>query len=460
MTTSIDRQPITLILCFLLLTAGAVTETLATDESVRGVLESYVAMSDDSFRWERRHMGKILASDYMELKLVSQTWRDVPWKHQLFVLKPSTVEQETKHALLFVAGGRWKAEMDEEGFHQQLPNEAVLFATIAEQLRTPIAVLLHVPYQPLFDGKVEDEIIAYTFDRFIQTGDVGWPLLLPMVKATVQAMNVVQHVCKENWQFDIEHFTVTGASKRGWTTWLTGAVDRRVSAIAPIVIDVVNMGPQMQHQADAWGALSEQIDDYTRRGLPEKLSTPRGRQLLSIVDPYSYRQQLQQPKLLIIGTNDPYWPLDALNLYWHGLNGAKHILYVPNNDHSIRDFSRLSSTLSEFHRRAADGRALPEISWAFTLTGGMLELVVHPNEEVSEVRMWTAASNTRDFRAAHWSFEQANRQGGRFSGKLTLPGKGYAAVFAESVYTGTDAPFFLSTNVRIVDKVGWVSERK
>ncbi len=31
-------------------------------------------------------------------------------------------------------------------------------------------------------------------------------------------------------------FIVAGASKRGWTTWTTGAVDKRVIAIVPIVM--------------------------------------------------------------------------------------------------------------------------------------------------------------------------------------------------------------------------------
>ena len=35
----------------------------------------------------------------------------------------------------------------------------------------PVAILLHVPQQPIFDGKREDEIIAYTFREFLKTGD-------------------------------------------------------------------------------------------------------------------------------------------------------------------------------------------------------------------------------------------------------------------------------------------------
>ena len=73
---------------------------------------------------------------------------------------------------------------------------------------------------------------------------------------------------------------------------------------------VLNMAPHSKLQREAFGGQpSEQIDDY--RGLDEFIATPRGADLRKIVDPWEYRQRLTQPKLLIFGTNDRYWPLDA-----------------------------------------------------------------------------------------------------------------------------------------------------
>ena len=42
-----------------------------------------------------------------------------------------------------------------------------------------------------------------------------------------------------------------------------------------------------------------------------------------MVDPFTYRDRLTKPKLLINGTNDRYWTLDALDLYWNDLQGAE-----------------------------------------------------------------------------------------------------------------------------------------
>src|SRR5258705_10676333 len=87
-------------------------------------------------------------------------------------------------------------------------------------------------------------------------------------------------------------FVVAGASKRGWTTWLTAAVDERVVAIAPMVIDTLNMRAQKIHARRVWGRDSEEIDDYTRLGLTEKFDTEDGRRLWMMIDPYAYLDPL------------------------------------------------------------------------------------------------------------------------------------------------------------------------
>ena len=334
-------------------------------------LASYVHAPDKSLEWHEVDSGTVGNVEYVEYLLTSQTWRGIDWKHQLFVLRPANMARDERHALLFVHGGRWKPEYEGERGRTQLPSEALLFARLAESIQAPVGVLRQVPFAPMFD-RTEDALIAYTFDQYLKTGEKDWPLLLPMVKSTVRAMDAMQGIVRERWGASIDSFTVSGASKRGWTAWLTAAVDKRVMAVAPMVIDVLNMRAQMEHQKETWGEVSEEIRDYAALDLPTRLKTERGQELLAMVDPFSYRQRLTRPKMILLSTNDRYWPLDALNLYWSELPSPKQVLYVPNQGHGLRDAERVVGSVSAVHRYAAAGKPMPETTWSVcVLTRGV-----------------------------------------------------------------------------------------
>ncbi|HVX14903.1 MAG TPA: PhoPQ-activated protein PqaA family protein [Pirellulales bacterium] len=417
--------------------------------AVDGALAAYVETEDPSFAWTVRRRGEMPAGEWCELTLTSQKWRDTLWKHQLFLIKPKEVRDGSR-ALLIIGGGNWKPELEQpptEG--EELPGQASLYAKVAENAGTPVAVLLQVPHQPI-EGKREDALISHTFTQFVKTDDATWPLLVPMVKSAVAGMDAVEQFAKKEWSLDIGQFTVTGASKRGWTTWLTAAVDRRVTALAPAVIDTLNMPKQMPHQIASWGKPSEQIHDYTERGLHMLLATPRGKRLVNIVDPYSYRHLIVQPKLIVLGTNDRYWPLDALNLYWSDLPGKKYVLYVPNQGHGLGDFERTLGTLTAFHRQAAGELQLADLDWQFADEPGQIRLRVTSGAVPERVVAWQAEAPTRDFREARWSSQpmQAKADGHEFG--MPTPEKGFRAMFGEAVFNTDRGPYFLSTNVRIV----------
>jgi PhoPQ-activated pathogenicity-related protein len=414
-----------------------------------GPLADYVAKEDKSYQWTKRREGKLGDGDYVELTLTSQTWKDIVWKHQLFIYKPAKLAN-AKQALLWIDGGRWNDDLAKPATDDDPGSKARIVAAVGDQLQSPVAVLLHVPQQPIFDGLVEDEIISLTFGRFLITGDTEWPLLLPMVKSAVRGMDAVQEFTRQEWQLNIENFTVTGASKRGWTTWLTSAIDPRVTALAPMVIDMLNMVPQMKHQVESFGTFSEQLADYTAKGLQNFLETEGGKKLALIVDPYSYRELINQPKLIILATNDRYWPLDALNLYWNDLAGEKYILYVPNNGHGIRDLVRLVGGLNALHEHASNGRKLPKLDWNFAEKDGKLQLSVTSDIKPERMQVWTAQSDTRDFRSKEFVAKPMEVNGKGYVYEMPVPESGFAALLGEAVFNGERVPFYLSTNVRIV----------
>lgn len=434
--------------------AAEVAAKPAAEDFRNNPLARYVALPDESYGWAKRRSGQIGKGTYVELTLTSQTWRGLTWKHQLFIVKPSTMKPDAKHALLVIEGGRWRDGLDRPTEDQSLPREAPVFAQLAEQLGTPLAILLQVPHQPIFDGKVEDQAIAYTFEQFLRTNDDTWPLLLPMTKSAVRAMDAVTEFAADHWSHRIETFTVTGASKRGWTTWLVGAVDRRATAIAPMVIDTLNMAMQMPHQLAVWGEYSPQIHDYTDRGLQDHLATAGGKKLREIVDPYSFRTRLTQPKLIILGTNDPYWTLDALDFYWNDLRGEKHVLYVPNNGHGLNDYPRVLGSIVALHRLNGSGKTLPKLDWSFSRQGDQLKISMQTATPPEKVRVWLATSKNRDFRQARWIAADVAVPGrdGRTEYALEIPSSGYLAMFGEWQFDGAEMPYFLSTNVEIVSR--------
>lgn len=434
----------------LVLTFGASAWADQSSLPPSDALATYVSRPDTSYAWRVRSAGTIGKSRYVELIMSSQTWRDTLWRHQLYIIDPPNRNPDSRQALLFVSGGRWKPDLDGDAAPGKLPRRADLFAELTEKLRTPVAILLHVPYQPLFDGLTEDDLIALTFERYLETGDNEWPLLLPMVKTVVRAMDTVQTYAAQEWSVAIDSFTVAGASKRGWTTWLTGAVDSRATALAPMVIDVVNMAKQMEHARATWGEPSHKIRPYTERRLHVRLASPGGQSLLDIVDPYNYRHSLQQPKLIINGTNDEYWPLDSLNLYWPELEGEKYVLYVPNHDHDVKDYKRVVGSLVALHRHVAHGAPLPKLEWQFVEDAERVRLELRPSLRPKRMVAWIARSPTRDFRGARWESVRMKRKGGQYFVTLERPRNGYVAILGEGMFTREfKMPCYFSTTVHI-----------
>ena len=286
---------------------------LAMADAIPPELDAYLKRPEPSYAWSAKEPGL----GALHLRLTSQTWRNVRWTHDIVVVDASENSKSKDAAILYVTGGN--------------PNAADL--NEAERLsklsNMPVALLFQIPNQPLW-GMTEDDLIAHTFEQFLKTGESDWPLLLPMAKSAVKAMDALQEATTKS-KHPFKRFVVIGASKRGWTTWLMGAVlDKRVIGIAPMVFDNLRLKEQLAHQLDLWGKYSEMLGDYTERGLDKIVDTPQGKKLIDIVDPWTYRERITMPKLIVNGSNDRYWSTDSLSLYWEGLQGPKYVTTVPN----------------------------------------------------------------------------------------------------------------------------------
>jgi PhoPQ-activated pathogenicity-related protein len=435
---------------FALLAAVAAAPAPPTD------LADYVRKPDPSFAWEFVSKTDTPAGVVFDLKLTSQTWHDIRWDHALQVFLPAGVSP-TATVVLWNQGGRPD------------PASTLLGLTLAGKSKAPVAFLYGVPSQPHFGGKKEDALIAETYVRAVESGDMTWPLLFPMVKSVLAAMTAVQEFAAKEWAgHTVSQFVVTGASKRGWTSWLTAATgDPRVKAIAPMVIDFLNFPAQMTNQVRAFGKPSEMIRDYTERGLVPIPDTPAAKRLWLAVDPYTYREKLTLPKLIVNGTNDPYWPLDALNSYWDGLPGEKYLLYVPNAGHNLSERiddkghvsrERVVNTLAAFCRCQVHGNEMPKPTWTVEESADGLLVRGHSSMWMREKRDWSAGSATRDFRQSRWTTGAASPRGtilrvkSEFFGWMfQRPEEGYSAAFVECEYVHDGLTFNLSSPIGILE---------
>ena len=415
-------------------------------------LGKYVAADDGAFIWKLADTAEVAGGRVYTLDLISQKWQGIVWDHKLQVIVPKGAEPKAT-MLLWNQGGSPSAGSN------------LMAMEIAKRVGAPIACLFGVPKQPLYNGMKEDTLIAETFVKFLETKDSSWPLLFPMAKSVVKAMDALQAFGKQELKVEVKQFVITGASKRGWTSWLTAATgDPRVKAIAPMVIDTLNFPKQMPHQFESFGGkYSDQIIDYEARKLLPLPESTDARRLWQMVDPWTYRAKLTLPKLLIHGTNDPYWAQDATNVYWDDLQGPKYLCYVPNATHGLRPEETPNvkggkvdafptaaiNTLAVFARSQIDDTPLPALTWKHADRGDKAVLAVETDVPPTAVRFWSAASATKDFRKSKWT--PVGVEGKNQIQVLARPASGYTAFLGVVEYERDGKPFSLTTQVRILD---------
>jgi len=208
----------------------------------------------------------------------------------------------------------------------------------------------------------------------------------------------------------------------------------------------------MKHQLDTWGKFSEQIIDYSSKGLikkPDEEESPREIRLRTMMDPYTYRSRLKLPKLLIHGTNDRYWVVDAMNIYWDGLPGSKFVLHVPNAGHNLKGGrDGALTTLAVFFRHSVSKTPLPHLSWKHADDGGNLIFTMAAKSDPKVGRLWVAHSATKDFRNAKWKPVSVTLKDGRFSASIPKPKSGYVALFGEMQFEYDGLKYALSSQIR------------
>jgi PhoPQ-activated pathogenicity-related protein len=277
---------------------------------------------------------------------------------------------------------------------------------------------------------------------------------MAMTKSAVAAMDAIQSLMeKQDISETVSKFVIVGASKRGWTTWTTGAVDDRVEAMIPIVIDLLNLEPSFKHHWSVYGFWAPAIQDYVDMEIVDWWYSPEIRSLFNLVGPFSYKDRFQMPKLLVNAAGDEFFIPTSSQFYFDELPGEKYLRYVPNADHGLSGTDALETVLA-FYASILNNFPRPQFSWKFNQDGSIR---VRSEGEVREVNMWSAKNpEARDFRkdkiGNSWrSTVLTEEQDGSYKAMPETPHKGWRAYFVELTYeTPFGIPLKFTTPVRVI----------
>jgi PhoPQ-activated pathogenicity-related protein len=441
------------------------TPAIGSETSLLSPLESYVTSRDKTTTWETLDtIGGEGHTTYI-LRMISQKWlseeevKDPVWWHWLTVVVPDSLQSHT--GMLFIGGGNRQRKQPEKAGEQFLQTALTTHSIVAE--------LHNVPNQPLeftgdtFGLRDEDEIVAFGWRKFLEGGardeDIHWLARMPMTTAVVRAMDVLQEFSVQTLEEPLEKFVVAGGSKRGWTTWTTGVTDDRVIAIIPIVIDMLNVVPSFQHHWRVYGAWAPAVGDYEREGIMDWQGSTEYQRLVDLTEPFSFRNKLTIPKMIINATGDQFFLPDSWQFYWNDLIGEKHLRYVPNSEHSMRETDAWL-TLTAFYQMMVDGTARPDFDWK--VENGEIHIQTRKEFEPQSLTLWKAYNPTaRNFQVdsigrVYQSSPIEISQDGVYQIKIETPEIGWSAYFVELTFPGKkkeQIALKLSTGVVVLPNV-------
>lgn len=342
-------------------------------------------------------------------KMISQSWSPdkmvtpEKWQHDVDIYIPET--PKTQRALVVVNNGINYDNGSQKSSRPTDFSEEVL-ANIARATHTIVISVSNIPNQYLIyqdDNKSikEDESVARSWTLFMDAPEQRklMSLHIPMSISVSQAMRVAK---KELRQWNINKFIVTGASKRGWITWLTAISDPDVEAIVPFVIDLLNTDIALEHMYRSYGGnWPVAFYPYYQQGIDKLIKTHNFSKLMEIEDPLRYMNSIYQsrlaiPKYIVNASGDDFYVPDNTRFYYDKLPGEKSLRIAPNTDHyGIKKFTEQS--IVSFVNRFQSKKTLPQInSLVYNKT-----LTVRFSEEPVKLIRWTATnSKARDFRYA------------------------------------------------------------
>eukprot|EP01132_Coremiostelium_polycephalum_P005439 gene5439-6783_t len=285
------------------------------------------------------------------------------WWHFLTICVPNLVLSD--YGYLDINAGSYSFEMPDK-LGKFLEDLCIKSNTVVSQI-------FQVPNQPLiFDNdnvsRIEDGILAYTWMKYLdENASTEWIGQFALTKSVVRAMDVIQEFVKSKSLFHrVNNFVISGASKRGWTSWLVASVDPRVKAVIPMVLPLLNLVENSNTHFRALGGWSFAYGDYVAQNLMSHVNDGGFDKLGKQIDALQFVDKLSSVKKYVVtAVSDQFFIPDSANFFWHKLLGVKNLRIHPNTDHGLQErvYNLIDETIT-YYRMIVNNNKIPEIDWS------------------------------------------------------------------------------------------------
>ena len=235
-------------------------------------------------------VGDVKISRY---RLTSQDWgrngtvAPAIWNHRVEIYSPPNVLRDKPAILVVNDGVNHPLPGAEPGAPNNFSRDSLL--RIARETGSSVVVVDDVPNQYLTynnDGKprTEDDSVAHSWKLFMQApaADPFKAVNVPAMEAVIKTMDLADR----ELPVKASGYIVTGASKRAWAVWLAMLMDKRVAAIAPIVIETLGGKLSFDHAYQVYGhSWPLAFIDYYREGVTAQRNTEAFDKLMRVIDP-------------------------------------------------------------------------------------------------------------------------------------------------------------------------------
>ena len=376
----------------------------------------------------------------LDAALTSQQWQGALWNHNIRLVLPPT-SPATDVAVVFLG---------------ELPPHKTL-AKAVDETGLACASMDNLP-SPSFGYDV-DHLLAYAAGQYLKTQDASWSPAAPMVKAVMRGLDALQDLSAREGNHRRTQFILVGHGRMGWTAWMAAAADPRVIGIVVLGCDDVNLPAQSASMpAPALADPPQQLPPFLRDANLPGLRNRTGRALLAMIDPYTYRQRIAVPKLIISGGNDELSDVGAVDRFWPGLVGPRYRLMLANTEHSAEPSdAKAFSTIFQFARLTALGRPMPQFIATFEPLADQPRFELNAPSSAQRAVVWYGSTTAHDYHKTFWSPRPMTATETRgayrtFTTDVPKAGPNLSAAYAEIEFEVDAHAFWLSTRVY---KMGW-----